>query len=118
MSHKPMQPAAFAFNPLAGASCQEVQSLLQQVVIHDVSQEEAAELEDQIEALAHAVVELRDAGHLELNIGAVASLATLDGFASLAADSRLSSLARARCAAIHNRMTASLVRGVHLHLFS
>lgn len=112
-----MEPAAFAFNPLAGASCEEVESLLRQFVIHDVSNEEAAELEDQVEALAHAVVDLRDAGHLELNLGAVASLATMDGFGSLAADSRLSGLARARCAAIHNRMTASLVRGVHRHLF-
>lgn len=102
-------------NPFAAASADEMELLLRAMCSEGLLAREAAELDDQIEALAPAVVELRDAGPVQLSASALASFATLDGFSQLAADARLSDLARQRCEAIRVRMVVQGVKALLGH---
>lgn len=98
-----------ALNPFAMASECEMEELLLAMCKEGLSTADQADMHDQIEALVPAVVELRDAGYLQPNARVVSDLGTLNGFMTLAADSRLSDLTRCRCAAIRDRM---IVHGV------
>lgn len=98
-----------SFNPFAEASEVEMEGLLRALCADGLSASDAAELDDQIEALVPAVVELRDGGHLALNVRVLSELGQLEGFMSLAEDKRLTDLSRRRCAAIRDRM---IVRGI------
>jgi len=97
------------FNPFAEASADEVETLLRAMCAPGLSASDAAELDDQIEALVSAAIELRDLGFLNLNAKSLSDLSRLDGFMSLASDDRLTSLSRKRCVAIRDRM---IIRGV------
>lgn len=96
-------------NPFAMASEGEMEELLRAMCQEGLSTADQADMHNQIEALVPAVIELRDAGYLQPNARVVSNLGTLNGFMTLAADSRLSDLTRRRCAAICDRM---IVRGV------
>lgn len=100
---------ATSFNPFGMASAAELDLLLRAMCFPGLPPKQAAELDDQIEALVPAVIELRDAGHIQLSASGLRAFATLDGFSQLAADARLSVLARQRCEAIRVRM---VVQGV------
>lgn len=93
-----------ACNPLGEITSVDLEFLLRSICIHELPQQDQAEIEDQIEALAPALVELRDAGHVDLNMSVIASYATLDGFIQLADDERLTDLSRCRCRAIRDRL--------------
>jgi len=105
-----------SMNPFAAAPADEIEAILRAMCTHGVAPAEAADLDDQIEALAPAAVELRDLGHIELNAKTLIDLGTLKGFTSLAADDRLSRLSRQRCAAIRDRMLVHGVRAVLGHI--
>lgn len=105
-----------AFNPLCIANPEAIASLLRQICAEGLSAEDQIELDDQIEAIVPALVELRDGGYLELNFAVVASHATLHGFTRLADDERLTSLSRARCVAIRNRMIVAGVEALLGHI--
>jgi hypothetical protein len=60
-----------------------------------------------------ALIELRDAGHIKLNMRVIIDNSDLDGLMALADDGRLSALSRMRCKAIRDRI---LVQGVKLLL--
>lgn len=98
-----------SFNPADGLTEDGLGELLRTMCKDGLSSDEETELEDQIEALVPALVELRDAGHLRLNMAVIAKHGTLDGFMCLAEDPRLSDLSRRRCKAIRDRI---LVQGV------
>lgn len=104
------------FNPLETADCESIASLLRQLCSEGLSAEDQTELDDQIEAVVPALVELRDGGHLNLNFATVAEYATLDGFMRLAGDDRLTSLSRSHCIAIRNRMVALGVKAFLGHI--
>ncbi|HIH2751439.1 TPA: hypothetical protein ACYLN4_007277 [Burkholderia lata] len=104
---------ALSLNPVAAASADFIDQFLRNLCERgDDTPEIREELHDQLEALVPALVELRDGGHLSLNMGIVTSMATLPGFMQLAADERLSPLSRARCEAIRNRMVARSIRAL------
>lgn len=103
------------FNPFSTAPADWIEQFLLTTCADGLSTSDRRELEDQIEALVPAVVELRDAGHVDLNARAIASFGTLDGFMRLAADTRLSELARARCEAIRTRLIVHGVRALLGH---
>jgi len=104
------------FNPFAMASEGDMELLLREMCSQALSAQQASELDDQIEALVPAVIELRDAGHVQLSASALATFSTLDGFSQLAADDRLSTLARQRCEAIRVRMVVQGVRALLGHI--
>lgn len=89
--------------------------LLRKICKEGLSAAEQSEVEDQIEALVPALVELREAGHLKLNMAVIAQYGTLDGFIHLADDQRLSDLSRRRCKAIRDRMLAHGVKAILGH---
>lgn len=95
-----------AFNPFATATAAWIGEFLLATCSVGLRPSDRRELEDQIEALVPAVVELRDAGHIELNAVALASFGTLQGFSRLAVDFRLSDLSRRRCEAVSMRLVA------------
>lgn len=102
-----------SFNPLEAIDVDSMGTLLLQLCEVGVrTEEDRAELVDQIEAIVPALIELRDGGHVCLNFGVVTSYATLDGFARLAADNRLTPLSRMQCRAIRNRMIACGVKAL------
>ncbi len=103
-------------NPFAVASSDELASILRAMCNQGLRANEAVELDDQIEALVPAVIELRDAGYVNLDARTIASFATPDGFSQLAADSRLSDLARRRCEAIRVRMVVQGVKALLGHI--
>lgn len=106
-----------SFNPLEAIDADSMGALLLQLCeIGTNSEEGRAELVDQIEAIVPALIELRDSGHISLNLGVVRSYATLDGFTRLAADDRLSPISRMQCRAIRNRMIARGVQALLGHL--
>lgn len=105
-----------SFNPLDGADADSMAALLLQLCATGLTSEDRAELGDQIEAIVPALIELRDAGYVRLNLAQVVSHAKLDGFTRLAGDERISPLSRARCAAIRNRMIARGVKALLGHL--
>lgn len=105
-------PAAVSLNPFERASEIEIEGLLRALCAFGLSPSEAAELDDQIEALVPAVVELRDGGHLALNVRVLSELGQLEGFMTLAEDERLTDLSRRRCAAIRDRMIVLGVKAI------
>lgn len=113
-SLKSSVPAAvsIALNPLSKATDSELESLLRSMCDQGLSPTDAMELDDQIEALVPAVIELRDGGHLELNARVLTSFGTLAGFMSLSVDDRLSDLSRRRCSAIRDRMIANSLKAI------
>jgi hypothetical protein len=116
MLHQQLQAprrGALTLNPLAEAPADMITSLLRQLcAIADTGDQQQSEIDDQLEALVPALVELRDAGHLRLNMAAAVSYASLEGFMQLADDARLSPLSRARCEAIRNRFLANSIRAL------
>jgi hypothetical protein len=98
-----------AFNPFATATSEWIDGFLRMTCADGLKSEQRSELDDQIEALVPALIELRDAGHIQLNAAALASFGTLEGFTKLASDGRLSELSRRRCEAIRVRL---IVQGV------
>ncbi|MCL6485253.1 MAG: hypothetical protein I4O49_14005 [Janthinobacterium lividum] len=107
----PSEP--LALNPLADASEAAVKEFLRQVCsIGADSQEERNEIDEQLEALVPALIELRDAGHIKLNMAVAARYGTLDGFMRLAADERLTPPSRYRCSAIQNRLLAKSLKSL------
>ncbi|TXG99946.1 MAG: hypothetical protein E6R08_00500 [Nevskiaceae bacterium] len=108
--------SAIAINPFAMASANEMEALLRAMCSQELPAKEKAELDDQIEALVPAMVELRDAGHIQLSVSTLASFGTLDGFIQLAADARLSDMVRPRCEAIRVRMIVQGVRALLGHI--
>lgn len=106
---------ARSFNPFALASADEMEALLRGMCSQGPADKDAVELDDQIEALVPAVVELRDGGHVELSVASLVSFATLDGFSRLANDARLSDLARQRCEAIRVRIVVQGVKALLGH---
>ncbi|PNE59715.1 hypothetical protein A8H39_00780 [Paraburkholderia fungorum] len=100
-------------NPWANAPAAYLEPLLRRMCdLTNDDPESKAEIDDQIEALVPALVELRDGGYLQLHMAAAASYGTLDGFMRLAGDDRLTPLSRARCQAICNRMLARSLRAL------
>lgn len=106
-------PRTVAFNPFAQGSASEIERLLRELCAPGLSDAERSELDDQIEALVPALIELRDAGHLALTARTLAESATLQGLVRLASDTRLSELSRNRCAAVRDRL---LVQGIRILL--
>jgi hypothetical protein len=107
--------AVTTFNPFAEAVTSDIELMLRAMCSPGLSPSETEELEDQIEALVPAVVELRDQGHLALNARVLSDMARLEGFMSLAVDERLTNLSRCRCAAIRDRMIARGVQSILGH---
>ena len=105
--------AAIGLNPFAIGTVRPLSDLLRNLCSLGLDDQETAELDDEIEALVPALVELRDRGHLKLNMAVVVDHATFAGFSRLAQDERLSALSRARCVAMRNR---KLVIAVKAHL--
>ena len=106
-----------SFNPLDAIDADLMGALLLQLCeIGTTTDEDRAELVDQIEAIVPALIELREGGHLALNFGVVRSYATLDGFARLATDNRLTALSRMQCKAIRDRMSVRGVKALLGHL--
>lgn len=106
-----------SFNPLEAIDADSMGTLLLQLCKVGISSEQDhAELVDQIEAIVPALIELRDGGHICLNFDVVTSYATLDGFTRLAADDRLTPLSRMQCRAIRSRMIARGVKALLGHL--
>src|SRR5450830_936815 len=104
-----------ALNPAAEMSAPELETFLRTACSYGLSLPEQVEIEDQIEALAPAIVELRDAGHIKLNMSVIASYGKLDGFIQLADDVRLTDLSRNRCRAIRDRLVVLGVKQILGH---
>lgn len=101
-----------SLNPFAEISENGLEALLRSMCSEGLSSAELAELEDQIEAVAPALIELRDGGHLDLNVREVANAAKLEGMVQLADDERLSELSRNRCRALRDRYLAQGVKAL------
>jgi len=108
------QPAT-RFNPFEAADADWIEGFLRMTCVEGVRPADRRELEDQIEALVPALVELRDAGHIELNAMTLARFGTLDGFIQLAGDERLSELSRRRCEAMRVRLVVQGVKALLGH---
>ncbi len=102
-------------NPATGLCADRLTALLRSMTSDNLSVDDQSELDDQLEALVPALVELRDAGHLELNMRVIADSAKLEGFMCLAEDDRLSLLSRQKCRAIRDRMIVQGVRALLSH---
>lgn len=107
--------ASSVFNPVAACSEYELTDLLRALCAQADSAADRAEIEDQIEAMVPAVIELRDHFGVELNMKVLIELGTLSGFGQLADDVRLSDLARQRCKAIHTRLVVMGVKAILGH---
>lgn len=107
MSYRPL-----TLNPFATAPADWLEGFLLRICAEGLSPSEVTELQDQLEALVPAALELRDGGHMQLNAAALISLGSLDGFTQLANDARLSDLSRQRCAAIRTRLVVRSVRSL------
>lgn len=105
-----------AFNPLAASDSDAITALLRCMCVEGLDAADQCELDDQLEAIVPALVELRDAGHLKLNFAVVASYGALEGFMRLADDERLSALSRGRCVAMRNRLVTQSVKVLLGHL--
>ena len=104
-----------SFNPAESLNEEAFAELLRPMCKSGLVPIEQAEVEDQIEALVPALVELRDAGHLKLNMAIIAEHGKLDGFMRLADDQRLSDLSRRRGQAISDRLIAQGVKALLGH---
>lgn len=107
--------ASASFNPAEGMSEEELASFLRTISQDGLSTADQAEIEDQIEALAPALVELRDAGHIKLNMAVIVEHGKLEGFMALAEDDRLTDLSRRRCRAIRDRLVVQGVKALLGH---
>lgn len=105
------QPSA-VFNPFAEADASWIEEFLRSTCAEGLTTAEQREVEDQIEALVPALVELRDGGYIDLNAKSLVDFATLNGFSELASDDRLTVLSRQRCEAIRVRLMVQGVRGL------
>ena len=105
-----------AFNPFSEGNVAELSALLRVMCVDGLKPADAAELEDQIEAVVPAAIELRDKGYLVLNPKTFIDLAGLEGLMSLASDQRLSELSRLRCRAMRDRMIVLGVKSLLGHL--
>lgn len=112
---QPGQGMGVGINPFAGATGEELAQLLHNMCADGLNAADLAELEDQIEAVVPAVIELRDAGHLILSARVIADTATLEGIMQLADDSRLSELSRNRCRALRDRYVLQGVKALLGH---
>lgn len=111
----PAGQQATRLNPFAEADADWIEGFLRMTCVEGARAADRAELEDQIEALVPALVELRDAGHIELNALTLASYGTLDGFVQLAGDARLSELSRRRCEAMRVRLVVQGIKALWGH---
>lgn len=105
-----------AFNPFSSATRDELSRLLHSMCAEGLDVATLAELEDQIEAVVPAVVELRDAGHLVLTARSIADASKLEGMMQLAEDPRLSDFSRNRCRALRDRYIAQGVKALLGHI--
>lgn len=105
-----------SLNPFDEITENGLEALLRSMCSEGLSSAELAELEDQIEAVVPALIELRDGGHLKLNVREVAEAAKLEGMMQLADDERLSELSRNRCRALRDRYLAQGVKALFGHL--
>lgn len=113
---QPGRQESVTFNPVADLRQDDLMALLRAVCADRTTQDEQTELDDQLEALVPAMIELRDKHGVNLNMRVLANMGTMEGFASLAHDARLSPLARQRCKAIHTRLTVQGVKAFLGHL--
>lgn len=109
------QGASTTLNPFATAGADWLEEFLRSTCAEGLTAHDRREVEDQIEALVPALVQLRDGGHIELNAMTVASYGTLDGFTRLASDQRLTNLARQNCKAICARLVVQGVKALLGH---
>lgn len=107
--------ASASFNPAECLNEQALAELLRTMCKSGLIPAEQAGVEDQIEALVPALVELRDAGHLKLNMAVIAEHGKLEDFMRLADDQRLSDLSRRRCKAIRDKLIAQEVKALFGH---
>jgi hypothetical protein len=98
------------FNPFAIGTAEELATLLLFGCDDELSQPERDQLAGEVHAIVPALVELRDAGLLQLNARLIVEYATLEGLTRLSADARLSQGLRARCSAVREQL---LVDAVH-----
>lgn len=108
MTH-PTSPRATGPNPFAAAPMSWIEDFLRQTCADGLRPAQRSEMEDQINALVPAIVELRDGGHIQLNARALASFTSEEGISGLARDTRLTEATRRRCEAIRERM---IVKGM------
>jgi hypothetical protein len=94
---------SMTFNPFALCSAQEMSALLMAICGTGLSEREEDFMRGQVEALAPALVCLRDAGKLDLNVLLVAEYASLGGFERLSVDASLPDDVRSRCAQMRQR---------------
>ncbi len=97
------------FNPFAIGTAEELASLLLFGSGDELSQPERDQLAVQVHAIIPALVELRDAGLLQLNARLIAEYATLEGLTRLSADLRLRQGLRARCSAVRDQLIMDAV---------
>lgn len=99
-------------NPFADATEEELSRLLHGMCSEGLNAADLAELDDQIEAVVPAVVELRDAGFLVITARAIADAGKLEGLMELAEDAKLSDLSRNRCRVLRDRYIAQGVKAL------
>lgn len=108
-------PERITQNPFATAPVNWIGKFLRETCSDGLRPALRAEMEDQINALVPALVELRDAGHVQLNARALAAFASVEGFSLLACDTRLSEASRRRCDAVRVKMVVQGVRALLGH---
>lgn len=109
----PGEATSAVLNAVADCSEDELTALLRTMCFQGDAND--AEVEDQIEALVPAVIELRDRWGVDLNMKTLSEYGTVLGFGQLAEDLRLSELAGQRCKAIHTRLVVQGVKGLLGH---
>lgn len=107
------QQDSLGSNPFSDADSAWIEGFLRSTCTEGMSAADKSAFEDQIEALVPALVELRDGGHIGMNAKTIADFGTLDGFAQLSCDTRLTELRRQRCESIRVRL---VVQGVKAFL--
>lgn len=105
--------APLAINVLDGLDADTISALMRETVAEHLNAAEQADIDDTLEAVVPALVELRDQHGQELTLYTVVNSATGPGFARLANDERLSRLNRLNCAAMARRHTVYLQRALH-----
>lgn len=108
MSQLPLVDSV-TLNPVADATAEDLSTMMLELCRPGVSQDELCELQDKIDAVVPALVELRDAGHIELTLRTIVENATIAGLKALAENTRLSAVHRMHAKAMHDRL---IVHGV------
>lgn len=103
------------FNPAESLSAAELTVLLRTICNRGLTVKQQRELGDQLDAIVPALIELRDAGHMELNMTTIVKNASREGFWNLACDSRLSPTVRQRCKAMHDKILMQDVQALLGH---